>query len=177
MKPVFHSKQRLERALGSWLFAEADGRDADAEVALDRMFRQLPQPRIDLTAGVFARLGMAVPARRWDLFASWQLRLVVATAWVLAASALVLLPWMWPAARSLARLDWVGEGLGDGISSVAQWLAAGLASWRLWDAVGGALARLATQPAIACMFLLGALVAAGAFGALNRLITPERSFS
>lgn len=175
MPPRIRGNQGLDSAVDRWLEAEAS--DGDAEQAFEQVFRRLPLPRIDLTAGVFARLGLALPERRWDPFVSWKLRLVLATAAVLAASALALAPWLWPAARTLARPSALGELLGAAIVVAAQWLASGLEWWRLLGSLASALTRFLSIPAVAGTFLLAALVAGGALGTLNRLITPERSFS
>ena len=175
----FRSRQdrRLDGALDRWLRAEREARDGDAELALDQVFRDLPRPKVNLAAGVFARLGLPIPEPRWDPFASWKLRLALATAAVLAASALGLAPWLWPVVRDLARPSLFGEWLGSAIVLGAQWLAAGSEWWSLMGNLGEALSRFVALPSVAGAFLLAALVASGAFRTLHRLIIPERSVS
>jgi hypothetical protein len=171
----------LDRAVGAWLRAEAAATEAEApaaaEAALGRVFRRLPLPAVDLAPGVFARLGLALPGRRLDLFASWKLRLVVGAALVLSASALALLPWLWPAAKLVGSPGTFGQLLAGALVVGARWLASGMDLWRVLGSLGGALARFAAHPPVAATLLVAAMVAAGAFGTLNRLITSERSFS
>lgn len=171
----------LDRAVSDWLRAEAEAVGSQSpeasEAALGRVFRRLPLPIVDLAPGVFARLGFALPGRRLDPFASWKLRLVIAAAFVLSASALALLPLVWPAARLVARPSALGELAAGVIVVGAQWLASGMEFWRLLGSVGGALAHFVAHPPMTATLMVAALVAAGAFGTLNRLITSERSVS
>jgi hypothetical protein len=178
MTPNHRGNPSLDRAVADWLRAEAGGSQSPeaTEAALGRVFRRLPLAVVDLAPGVFGRLGWALPVRP-DPFASWKLRLVLAAAFVLSASALALLPLIWPAARLVARPDAFGELVAAVIVVAAQWLASGMDFWRLLGSVGGALARFAAQPTMAATLLVAALIAAGAFGTLNRLITSERSTS
>ena len=171
----------LGRAVAEWLRAEAAATDSEApaaaENALGRVFGRLPLPVVDLAPAVFARLGLALPGRRPDPFASWKVRLVVAAAFVLSASALALAPMVWPAAKLMARPSLFGELLAGAIVVGAEWVARGMELWRVMGSLGGALARFAAHPPMASTLLVAALVAAGAFGTLNRLITSERSVS
>lgn len=162
-----------------WLRAEATGDDASAEAALRELFGALPEasPRPGFARRAVRRAGVA-PAGR-DVFARRGVRWAIACGLFGAALALLVVPGalgplLVPFAGSLSL-----AGVFSGASQLAilagRWIGAGAAYWRLASDLGGACALALSKPPVAGALLAMVATSAGAFRALYRLMSPERS--
>ena len=158
-----------------WLDAESAGR-ADAA---DRAFRVLAAdlPRRQVPAGfadaVFARIGSlpAVP----DVWASWWLRGIIATALVSVGVLVVSLTgdaWLSAVLASVGTVAW---GLGHAGTAISAWVDSALTAWAGLAHAAAVLGRLLAGPGAILVLMLNLTVAAAALTALRRLIPMQEN--
>lgn len=162
--------------LAAWLDAEARTDDRGAEAALAGLFAALPVhgPRGGFSDRVLRRAGIGPET---DAFAARWVRWAIACALAAAAVSLLVAPAViGPLASSLSLADILG-GLTHAVVLGARWIGAGAGFWRTASDVGSAVSLAASKPPVALTLLAMVAASVGAFRALNRLISPERSAS
>ena len=169
----------LERLPADWLEAEARGDEVASEAALRSLMAQLPEasPRSGFAARVLRQAGVATVRR--DLFARRSVQWAIACSLVFAAVSLLVVPGLVKAVLSPFAGSFSIAGVLGGASQLfvlaGRWVSAGAAYWSLASDIGSACSLALSKPPGALLLLALSAVGAGAFRALNRLMSPERS--
>jgi hypothetical protein len=169
----------FEELPAAWLEAEARGDEIASEAALLSLMTRLPEvsPRPGFAARVLRQAGVARVRR--DIFARRSVQWAIAASLVLAAVSLLVVPGLVKAVLSPFAGSLSVAGILGGASQLfvlaGRWVSAGAAYWRLASDIGSACSLALSKPPGALLLLGLSAVGAGAFRALNRLMSPERS--
>lgn len=164
--------------LNRWLTAEAADDDAGAEAAFVALFASVPRlaPGGGFTERVLwaARPAPAPATANGGLLAALGWKAAILAALVLGGFSVALLPlarWLPVEAPSFGAILKGGARV---LTWTAEWLDAGIATWRLLARIGGALGVAASTPEIVSALLASALVSGLALYSLNHLLAIER---
>lgn len=169
---------RSDIPICQWLAAEADGRDADAELALAGVFQALPlnAPSPGFADRVLIATGWVAP--------SWTHPSWTESRWArgaIAASLLVVglaLFWTLPVLLGLTRLVTPGELVSLGarafVATVGQ-IDELLTLWQIWTRIAATVHQVVTSPPVVAAFLALTALSAFTLRGLSELLSPDRS--
>lgn len=170
--------QKLKKAIFSWLRLQHEGRDDQAEAALQKAFSLMPPESVPagFSGRVLAQLGIGVtPVFQKIWRPNRVLRWVLCSCLLLGAWTAWILPEIFPSILTFANLTRPVEmGVGT-MAAAAQRLGEGLVVWRVLADVSAKLVSALTSPQSIVVLALGALMSTLAFRALHGLIASERS--
>jgi hypothetical protein len=163
------------RETREWMEAEAAGHADEADRHFRAVSRRLARP--DLPAGFAARVMARIAPRRpaADAYSSWWVRSAVAAGVVLVGGGAALVPWhAWPDAL-LAAFQATALGIGRVLAGGQAWMAGGLALWHGLAEAAAVVGRQLLGPVTLSLLCLNLAVAAGALGALRRLMAVQEN--
>ncbi len=169
---------RLKKAVFSWLRLQSEGRDDQAEAALQKAFSLMPVESVPagFSSRVLAQLGIRVtpvPEPIWR--PNWVLRWVLCSCLLLGSWITWILPEIFPSILALANPMKIADvGVGTMVAAL-QRLGEGLVVWRVLADMSTKLTLALTSPQSIAVLAMGALMSTLAFRALHGLIASERS--
>jgi len=170
--------RKLKKAVFDWLQLQNEGREHQAEEALQKAFSLMPSEVIPsgFSSRVLAQLGIGVvpvPDPIWR--PNWVLRFALCSCLLLGAWFAWILPGIFPSILALANLSTIaGVGVGTMVAA-AQRFGEGLVVWRALADISSTLMLALTSPQSLAVLAFGALVSILAFRTLHGLIASERS--
>jgi hypothetical protein len=165
----------LHRTVRLWLESELAAREDEADErfrAVARGFETKVVPA-GFTAAVLARLARPAPAR--DAFRSWWTRAAIAASVLLVGGLAALTPWHVWAEALVASVQGVAWGCGRLLTGAEAWVAAAVGLWAGLGDAATVVARQLTAPLPLALLTLNFVIAAGAFGALRRLMALQEN--
>jgi hypothetical protein len=166
---------KLRREAREWMEAEAAGHADEADRQFRAVSRRLARPELPagFAARVMARIAPARPAN--DAYSSWWVRSAVAAGVVIVGGAAALVPWhVWPEGL-LVALQATALGIGRVLAGGQAWMAGGLALWHGLAEAAAVIGRQLLGPVPLLLLCLNLAVAAGALGALRRLMAVQEN--
>ncbi len=164
-----------ESLLASWVKAEQDGREYEA----DSLFRGVMAgvPRLSPGPGFAARVLLASGIRPVKaapgVWAAWWMYPLVGASLTLAALAVASLSGLGLLGFSLDVIHFVAFAAGRVWTLTATWATAGWSMWRVLAQVGGAVTSVLFVPAAGAFVVVNLVLASVSLLALRRLLVPQ----
>jgi hypothetical protein len=170
--------RKLRKAIFDWLRLQNEGREHQAEEALQKAFSLMPIEAVPagFSSRILAHLGIgAIPVSEPVWRPHWVLRSVLCSCLLLGAWFAWILPEMFPSILALVNPSKIAEvGVGTMVAA-AQRFGEGLVVWRVLADISSSLTSALTSPQSLAMLAFGALLSILAFRTLHGLIDAERS--
>ena len=170
--------RKLRKVVFDWLRLQNEGREHQAEKALQKAFSLMPIEAVPdgFSSRVLAHLGIgAIPVSDPVWRPNWVLRSVLCSCLLLGAWIAWILPEILPSILALVNPSKIAEvGVGTMVTAV-QRFGEGLVVWRVLADISSTLTAALTSPQSLAMLAFGALLSVLAFRTLQGLIDSERS--